>query len=154
MSGKSLLLNVEASPQVAAPAPHRRAAVRFFGRFFSLAAICFVALAGLAEDCHAGVILTCESMTSVQTLGDASAVLPGDNHQHEGDERVSAEHRNMLPSGTGAAAGGAPLGISTVAALHQPSGLFPLPALCSLLEERRLSLPASPVFDRLQPPRG
>lgn len=157
LSGNLPLMNVEALRPLVSPATHRWPVVRFFARAYllpvMLAAPWDIAVAGVSGECQAGVILTCESCLSVQTESNASSVPPGDSDRRECEERYRAEQHSELPSGTGASNGGAPLGISAVAAFHQPSGFFPPRVLYWFLEERQLSLPDSPVFDRLRPPR-
>ncbi|MGH7139166.1 MAG: hypothetical protein ACREHD_25755 [Pirellulales bacterium] len=116
----------------------------------------FLAIFTFAGEAQAGLLVTTEQSDSLPAAGEALTSAPTNDvppatpyGEHVGDSSHDA-----LPSGTGAGSGGVSSGAGVTAVLDSPSALLSPSALSSSLEERHLSLPASPVFDRLRPPRG
>ncbi|HWB13986.1 MAG TPA: hypothetical protein VG826_32460 [Pirellulales bacterium] len=106
-------------------------------------------LFGIAGQSQAGVILLTQPSSMQQTSLDGCG--PCDNHDVHDDD-VAAEH-NELPLSNGASGGGSSINIRAVGVIERPCDVFSQAAPCSRLEERRLSLPDSPVSDRLRPPQ-
>jgi hypothetical protein len=112
-------------------------------------ALCLWSVAGTSE---AGVIVAVERSGESCMADTRPSDTPRDVNSADQDSDVASASRDALPSGTGAS-GGSTMGVSVVAVLAPARDLELPHAFSCALEERHLSLPASPVSERLQPPR-
>jgi hypothetical protein len=119
----------------------------------ALVALVLYSSIAFASRADAGLIITWEQPSEFQGAdGSLTQPVQGDSSDKPLQHFVVTPHES-IPSGAGAACGGSSTGLVIVGVLVKPCGFIASPALSSSLEERRLSLPASPVFDRLRPPR-
>lgn len=113
---------------------------------------------GMVSQAGAGVILTDQGADDLRVVERASSASPStdaDNHADKHNvQDASAAQQTGLPMSTGVSHGGASVTVSVAAALGAPCEVHPTAALPSSLEERRVSLPDSPVLERLRPPCG
>lgn len=134
-----------------------RRLVNMLHRLSKAAVVCgvaCVALLCLGQRAEAGVMVPGQANGLQSADADLLGSPGGDSAARDHYDHLTDTPQGALPSGTGASGGGPSIGVSSVAVLDQPQAAASRSALSSSLEERRLSLPASPVFDRLQPPRG
>lgn len=127
---------------------------RPFGRAFLWLILAFpLALAGSVRETAADIILIAETSSEILASGDNMSSVPATPTSVEKNQQtVSNTPHDALPLGTGASGGTTNSTFIFAVVDHPLSELCP-PALSSALDERRISIPAFPVFDRLRPPR-
>lgn len=113
-----------------------------------------IALAASDRDVRAGVIVT----PANGGISADSGFSPDRDDSVADDASQSLWANEALPSGGGSSGSSSssqtsgPTGVSAV--VPQSCSLFPSAFSAGVLGERALLLPASPVFDRLRPPRS
>ena len=115
-----------------------------------------VSALAVATEVQAGMMVSAEQVGSIDPACDGLSAAPcgAPSKADRGDEVEYSKH-DALPNGAGASSGpSAPPGAAPFAAILTQCEIQPQLQQSSSIEERSLSLPDSPVRDRLRPPRA
>lgn len=103
----------------------------------------------------AGLIITVDQSSEFQGAdGSLTQPVQGDSSADKRLQHLLITEHETVPAGAGSAGAGWSAGLALFGALDVRFGPLPSPPLSAVLEECRLSVPDSPVFDRLRPPRS
>lgn len=119
----------------------------------SLPFMAILAMAGFTHNVAADLIVTNDSVGDMQTIDASTLLLSSQQAPNKENRKAAFELPLDATSGGAAGAGFVSVVPGSLADLSKLCNVACGPSQSTSLEDRAVHLPASPVFDRLRPPR-